>query len=432
MKRMVLPRSRQELARLNHIFIPAKKADRDRFRKSAVGRMFRPLFSAYSSLSQDGRVMFLVTILIGFAGLDVMQSQVHVLFAILAGIVIASVAARPFFRPGGLTLRVQTPARVAVGQAQSFLVTLTNGGPRRLVSLRVEGPFLPWDGRWERPAESISVLEPQASSSTLATARFSARGEHHLDAFESGVLVPFGFAIGPRRASNGARFLVVPKIARVTQVSDIVHALPRTRDAKVLSNALGEAEFAAVRPYRAGDPVKHLHARTWARTGVPHVKSYVAERSERTGVAVAVDGRLATEAEKEGALSLAAGVVACLVEHRTTVASMVIDAKSIDVEPHSGRAVVEACLDRLAVHELTQEEEPVLQSLEQVAPRLSSLVFISADRDPRRAVLVEKLRRAGVPVKWIVVSADEGASDVTQRASCVLLSRIEKEEPIRI
>ena len=49
--------------------------------------------------------MFLVTLMIGFAGLDVTQTQVHLLFAMLSGLIVASLAARPFFRAYGLAVR---------------------------------------------------------------------------------------------------------------------------------------------------------------------------------------------------------------------------------------------------------------------------------------------------------------------------------------
>lgn len=430
-KLLRLLRSKRELARLNHIFIPAKKADRDRFRKSLLGRSFAPMFAAYVALSREGRTMFLVTLMIGFAGLDVTQTQVHLLFAMLSGLIVASLAARPFFRAHGLVVSAEAPLRVSLGEVQRFVVTLRNQGKRRLATLRVGAPFLPWDGQWVTGPEAVAVVRPGSSFTTHAEARFLARGEHHLDSFEVGMLVPFGLAVGPRRVSNGPSFLVIPRIANVAQLS-LRHALPSTRDPRVLSVSQGEAEFSSVRPYRSGDPLKHLHARTWARTGVPHVRSYVAEKSERVGVALALDGDAAGETEKEAALSLAAGIAAFLVRSGGGLSTLLLDLERFAIEPRSGRAALDATLDRLAVHELAADEAPVEGAIEEAAKALSSLVLITADSTPRRAALVEKLGAAGIPVLWACVTPDGVPGGAAPGARAVSVSAIERGEALSL
>lgn len=417
-------RSKRELARLNHIFIPAKKTDRDKFRKSFIGRSITPIFGAYGSLSREGRVLFLVTMMIGLAGLDVIQTQVHLLFAMLCGLVVASLAARPFFRARGLTLQVDAPPRVSVGEVQRFVVTLSNAGPKQLVSLQVAPPFLPWDGEWVKPPEAVSVVKSTSAARTTAEARFLARGEHHLDSFEVGMLLPFGLAIGPRRLSNGPKFLVVPRIAPVSRLT-VQHVMPRARDARILSHAPGESEFAGVRPYRPGDAPKHLHARTWARTGIPHVKSFVAERSERTAVALLLDDELGGELEKEAALSLAAGVIAHLSQSGSAVSTLAIDLEHFRIEPRSGRAALDAALDRLSVHNLTTAVEPVEEGLIEMAGGLSSLVLITADEGERRRSVVSQLTSLGLPVRWfrVVATEEEASSGETSSNGPMRISR---------
>ncbi|MBL8739439.1 MAG: DUF58 domain-containing protein, partial [Myxococcales bacterium] len=266
---------KRELARLNHIFIPAKKADRDRFRRGRVAKLLTPLLSLYFALSQEGRALFVITILVGLASLDINESQVYLLFAMLVGLVTASIASRLFFRAHGLQLKVEGPARVAVGEAQRFVVTLENRGNDPLASVRLQAPFLPWDGKWLRPPEAVASIRPHGRSSVVAEATFIARGEHHLDAFEAALLVPMGLALGPRRISNDARFLVVPRVPNVGPIK-VTHRRAQHRDARVISRTVGDDELAGVRPYRPGDSLKQLHARAWARTGTPHIRTYVA------------------------------------------------------------------------------------------------------------------------------------------------------------
>ena len=403
--------SRRRLARLNHILIPEKKPDRDRVRRSWLGRLFSPVLAAYTSLSRDGRALLLLTVLVGFAGLDVRQSEVHLLFAMLVGLLAASVVARFFFGARALRVSVEAPGRVSVGDAQRFLVHLENTGPTRLLGLRVLGPFLPWDGRWTEEAPGVAALEPGARAPLGAEARFIARGEHHLDAFQVAPLVPLGLALGPRRESDGVRFLVVPRVADVPAL-DLEHRAPDRPAGTVVAQAAGDSEIAGVRPYRPGDPLRHLHARTWARTGVPHVRQYVTEHRDRVALLVWVDGATASERAREAALEIAAGAAASLTLRGAGLDLLLVDDRVLRVEPRAGRAALDLVLDRLGVHPLTPAETLPEAELETHAGGLSALVLVTADEDARRQALVASLARRGLPVRWLSVVEDERRGSV--------------------
>ena len=136
--------------------------------------------------------------MVGCAGLDVTQTQVHWLSAMLFGLLFGSLMIRPFFGTKDLAFSVSAAPRVAVGSPQKFVIRLDNEGARPLFGLRVSGPFLPWDGAWRAHAAGVAMLEPAARTSVVAEARFMARGEHHLDAFEIAALAPLGLTTGPR------------------------------------------------------------------------------------------------------------------------------------------------------------------------------------------------------------------------------------------
>ncbi len=398
-------RSRRRLERLNHVLVPEKKPDRDRLRRSWRWRLLSPAFLLYASLSRDGRGLLLLTMLVGLAGVDITQSQVHLLFAALAGLVMGSLALRPFFRAKGVEVEVETSARVSVGAPQRFLVHLDHRGKKPILALRVASPFLPWDGRWSKQPHGVAALRPRERATVIAEARFSARGEHHLDPFEIGVLVPLGLAVGPRRLSDGARFLVVPKIANVVDLT-LEHRVPERQAGHVTSRAPGESDIVGVRPYRPGDALRHLHARTWARTGVPHVKSYVSEQSERVGLAVLVDGDEVTDEVKEATISLAAGVAAAIVRRGGGIDAVLIDDRLTHLASRSGKAALDGVLDRLATHVLEDVEKPCDGALDALAPELSTLVIVSAHDGPSAAV--DRLRARGLPVHWLrVVATDE-------------------------
>lgn len=401
-------RASTQLARLNHVFVPSKKADRDRFRNGWLGRALRPLLAGFAAFTREGRALLLLTPMVGCSGIDVILTQIHQLFAMLVALLFVSLLARPFFRTPGLRLQVRVPTRVQAGAPVRFDLAFGNEGRRSHYNLCIEPPFLPWDGRWLEAAAGIPELGRGGHATAKTEAVFVARGEHHIDSFLVGALVPLGLAIGRRTAGEVPRFLVVPRIANVSAIT-LRHRLPEQRGATVATLRPGETDIAGVRPYRAGDPLKHLHARTWARTGVPHVRTYVDERQDRVALAVVTDGREAAERTKEAALSLAAGVAARLALHEGGLDELLIDETSFAVEPRAGISALNRVLDRLGVHELSRQTASSEEVLTSLLPRCSALVLVTAGVAPRHAALAALARGRGVPCSWAAVAEPTAA-----------------------
>jgi uncharacterized protein (DUF58 family) len=396
----------RRLSRLNHILIPDTKPERDRLRRRGLVRLLGAPFWILQGLSREGRILLLLAFGVGCAGLDVRFTQIHQLFAMLAGLLVAALLLRPFFRASGAHGEVRGPDRVAVGAPARFDVQVVNRGQTLLQSLRVRRPFLPWDGKWHGRPDGVAALEPGAHATVSATATFAARGEHHLDSFEICTLLPLGLSVGPRQATAGTRFLVVPKVASVSSVT-LKPRLPSERDQVLSSVQPGESDLAGVRPYRAGDELKHIHARTWARTGTPHVRQYTAERSDRVSLVVLVDGSAVSELTKEAALSLAAGVAARLALHEGGLDWVQLNDESFVVRPRSGPRALDAVLDRLAVHSLTTRKCSALGALRDGLAATSALVLISAGVTPCARQLVAAAHLAGTPFRWAAVTESE-------------------------
>ncbi len=409
----------RRLSRLNHILIPDTKPERDRLRKRGLVRLLGAPFWILQGLSREGRILLLLAVGVGFAGLDVRFTQIHQLFAMLAGLLVAALVLRPFFRASGVRGEVRGPDRVAVDAPARFDVRVINQGPTPVESLRVRRPFLPWDGKWHGRPDGVRELEPGAHATVSGTATFAARGEHHLDSFEICALLPLGLSVGPRQATPGTRFLVVPKIANVTSVQ-LSQRLPPERGQVLSSVQPGESDVAGVRPYRAGDELKHIHARTWARTGVPHVRQYSAERSDRVTLVVLVDGTGASELTKEAALSLAAGVAARLALHDGGLDRVQLNDEGSVVRPRSGARALDAVLDRLAVHSLTTRECSALGALRDGLAATSAMVLVSAGAPQCAHQLVAAARVSGTPCRWAAVTeseeAVEGATLISRQA----------------
>jgi uncharacterized protein (DUF58 family) len=195
----------------------------------------------------------------------------------------------------------------------------------------------------------------------------------------------------------------VPPVANVVSLR-LAHRLPERRGKTLASLRSGQADIAGVRPYRPGDELKHLHARTWARTGEPHVRQYVDEREDRVALAVLVDGARAGEHVKEAALSLAAGIAARLAFHEDGLDGLLVNDEWFGVEPRSGAKALDRVLDRLGVHELTRRDCSASSSLKERLGGVSSLVVVSAGASACARELVNMAAARGVPCRWAIVT----------------------------
>lgn len=392
-------------ARINHILVPQTKDERDKWRKSRFAFLMKGMLALWYSLSNEGRFLFVFWLISGAVSLNVNVSQYYILWSMISGLLGVSLLVRGRFSLDDVKLSVCAPKRTAVGEQICFSIELRNRGKVDCRSLRVEGPFLPWDGRYVGDEPRIPMLERGGTLKEEMRIRFVARGEHHLDVFRVHALVPFGLAVGPSETSSGVRFLVVPRIADVRSLS-----IPRGRcyqkGGVALASTIGESrELIGIRPYRPGDPIRDIHAMGWARLGEPVVREYSQEYFSRIGVVLDTDGSQVREEQFEAAISLVAGVVAFLSRGETLVDLFIA---GDDTQPLTvGRSLgfLDQALDLLAMvkpgpsftsHSLEERLVPYF-------PRLSSLVLVFVDWDERREAFVRSMESIGAPLRILIV-----------------------------
>jgi len=431
------------LARLNHILIPSTSAERERWRRGLAGRLIRPSWWVYSSLSEEGRVLSILVLFIGTAGLDVATTQVYYLWAALMGLLVASMAVRPWLTLNDVEAKVRAPPRVAVGSTVTFTISLHNRSDRPRHAIRIRGPFLPWDGRWIGREPRVAALGAHESEQREVQARFVQRGRHHLDPFHACAVVPLGLAVGPLISSETCHFVVVPHIANV----DRIH-LPSARRYQPggvhHASATGETmELLGVRPYRAGDAVRDLHAKTWARQGTPHVRQYQQEYFTRIGVLLDDDEEAVTERGFEACVSLCAGIVAKLGRGDSLVDLLFVSGGQPDVTVGRSVASLDQALDALADAEARAPRQ-VGEVIAQLGPKLeelSSVVLVTQSRGPAPLQLAEEIRRRGVACRILRIEDDTGPKWLRRDAALparasdervVMAKRVLSEEPLAL
>lgn len=397
-----------DLARLNHVFVPSRAEDRERLRRSRTGRALLPVFRLYERFTREGLLTALLALVGTVVSLEVDRSDAHLLWAALVGVLGGSLLASAFTRVGGVRLEVRVPPRVAVGEEVAFAITVHNAGPRAHAGLRVDGPFLPWDGAWTRDPPAIARLAAGAQETVTCHGRFRSRGEHHLDPFRVSALVPLGLCQGPAVYSPGCRFVVVPPVARV--VSLRAPALARHQPGGVPRvTSTGESfDLRGVRPYRPGDPIRDLHARSWARTGYPVVREYQQEYFRRVAVVVDRDTAGAPHpAALDALISLAAGLASALGRDDTLVDLVIVGGRLHELNAHGGPGadLLGPTLDVLACVDAGPPLDPdaVLAALGPHAGRISAALVLTVSPGEVHRALGDRLRALGIGSRTLAV-----------------------------
>jgi uncharacterized protein (DUF58 family) len=420
-------------ARLNHILIPQTKAGRDRFRRGLVGRMLRPLSAFYTALSDEGRLWATASLIVGGFGLDVHGSEVYLLWAAMVAVLLASLLVQRLYRLDAVRLSISIPRRVTIGDELRFTLLVRNEGPRDEHALRVRGPFLSWDGRWTGEEPRVALLRAGQTARVEASARFLDRGEHHLDPFSVVALVPFGLAVGPAVISTGCKFLVVPRIARVLRLTTPIGRRHQPGGVALASKTGESMDLLGVRPYRPGDPVRHLHARSWARLGEPVVREYQEEYFSRIGVVV--DTAIDEPRTLEAAISLAAGVVARLSRGEALIDLLVVGGEVHDLTIGRHLGFLEQALDLLACVQPSKEvvaPEALLSRLSPHLHRLSCVVVVTARWDG--GLLSERIHGYGVGCSTILIdaSAEGSVSPAGPSLRTVSVAAVERGEALSL
>jgi uncharacterized protein (DUF58 family) len=400
-----------DFARLNHILIPKGKEGRDRWRRSWIGRLTMPLFGLFwGSLSDEGRLLLVSMFVLGALSADVRATTGYVFFSIVVGILVGSLAATRLLRIRDVKVTVDAPRRVTIGEPVTFTITCTRVVAKGVPAsppqaLRVRGPFLPWDGRWlDEPPPEIVVPE-RGSASAKMRARFVARGLHVLDDFTAAAMVPGGLACGPRQASDEVKLHVVPRVAKVVRLPFII-ASRHQPGGVALASKSGEAmDLLGVRPYRAGDPVRDLHARSWARTGIPVVREYQQEYFTRVGVVLDTD--VEDPDRLEAAIELAAGVIAHLAQGETLIDVLVVGDRVHELTLGRSLGSFDQALELLASVERGPKLKAadLLRRLDPFLGRLSSVIVIALAAGAEQSAVEQGIAAKGIVAKTILLDA---------------------------
>jgi uncharacterized protein (DUF58 family) len=365
-------------------------------------------------LTARGQYLLWTILLIGTLGLDTRRNQVFKIFAVLAaiGLVAAFFAflPRPRVRfdcalPTRLTALVPLTIRarlMATGGLASrdlcFALPPAHGAGDRI-------RFTPW-----RQFVEAKRDEPVEVTAELQATR---RGRYLLRGPEVRGTDPLRLALTREQALAEKVLLVYPRFYTMEEFIIPVGRRYQPGGIPLASNTGDAIEFVGTREYREGDPIKHIHWRSWARRGEPVVKEYQEEYFCR--IAVILDTFLPAkptageEKAFEAAISLTASIADYFSRGEYIVDILAAGPDIYEVSAGRSLAYLENILDVLACLEPCPQPpfRTISPALFEKLAQITTVVAILLDWDRQREEFLRRVKALGTAVCALVVREGE-------------------------
>jgi uncharacterized protein (DUF58 family) len=179
------------------------------------------------------------------------------------------------------------------------------------------------------------------------------------------------------------------------------------------ANVGASEEFVALRDYRHGDPLRHIHWRSWAKTGKPIVKEFEDEFFVRHALVLDTFDDEPNSEVLEEAVSVAASFACTILTQESLLDLLFVGNQSYCFTAGRGLAHADQMLEVLAsVKHCADKKFEVLENLVlNHAGAVSGCILVLQRWDAARKKFVEKLKSLGVPLLvLLVVPAGGGIS----------------------
>jgi uncharacterized protein (DUF58 family) len=173
-----------------------------------------------------------------------------------------------------------------------------------------------------------------------------------------------------------------------------------------LASNVGQSdEFVALRDYRQGDPLRHIHWRSWARAGKPVVKEFEDEFFVRHALVLDTFTEYSHSDSFEEAASIAASFACAIQTQESLLDLLFVGADSYCFTAGRGVAHGEQLLEVLASVRPAQKSS--FQKLERLVlghiSKVSGCIFVFLAWDQERRDFVKRVQSLGVPLLVLVV-----------------------------
>ncbi len=356
-------------------------------------------------------------------GLDMRQTLSYQLFSLLLALLLVAIVAGQWKNRGLIHVSRRLPSSVMTGQAFHYTLTLHNLTKHRFAELRIWDELQTpdkRDGSWMTYRQWLqqqqqqrggntqvySVTQILAGESHTVVCQFLPlrRGYVYFAASQIGISDPLGLYQKVQHHKNPDKLLVLPKLYQIPdgQLGQQRRYQPGGV-AQTVSVAEGASEFVGLRDYRAGDAMRHIHWKSWAKRGKPIIKEYQDEYYTRHGLILDTDIVQGQEAAFEQAVSLAASYAFDLVNQDSLLDLLFVGGQAHHYTGGHGLNSVQPLLEVLACvpPSYTAHFEQLCAQIRHYRPQLSGAVVILLAWDDAHQEFFQALH---LPMKIFLIS----------------------------
>jgi len=216
---------------------------------------------------------------------------------------------------------------------------------------------------------------------------------------------PFGLFRAFIRVPAPQTMLILPRRYPLPEIA-LPGALRYQEGGVALAAHVGASEeFVALRDYRHGDPLRHIHWRSWAKTGKPIVKEFEDEFFVRHALVLDTFDEEPNSDVLEEAVSVAASFACTILTQESLLDLLFVGNQSYCFTAGRGLAHADQMLEILAsVKNCADKPFSVLESLVMNhVTVVSGCICVFQKWDGPRKKFVEKLKALGLPLLVLIV-----------------------------
>jgi len=390
---------------------------------------------ALRRITGPGRAVVVGSVVAAMMGIDPDNTVGYQAFTLLFAVLVVGTAFTFYFRLRCSTVRL-LPRFGTAGQPFNYRVAVRNLTPRTQVgltllenladprpsyrewkALQLEDekhirPFRLSRRRTSNPFQVATVKEavipPMAAKQEVQTEVQLTplrRGILQFDSVSLARTDPFGLFRTFVKKPLPQSVLILPKRYWLPPVA-LPGVMKYQQGGVALASNVGQSdEFVALREYRRGDPIRHIHWRSWAKVGKPIVKEFEDEFFVRHALVLDTFTERPHSDEFEEAVSVAASFASTVLTQESLLDLLFVGPEAYCFTAGRGLAQTDHMLEILAAVRPCPDRP--FSSLETLvlnhASALSGCICVLLAWDNERRDLVRKLKALGLPVLVLVI-----------------------------
>ena len=273
--------------------------------------------------------------------------------------------------------------------------------PFRVAQRRRRNPFRMANVK----AVAVPTLAANGEAESLMEILPLRRGILHFAAITLARPDPLGIFRSFSRVAAPQSVLILPKRYPLPPIA-LPGELRYQEGGVALAANIGRSdEFVALREYRHGDPLRHIHWRSWAKVGKPIVKEFEDEFFVRHALVLDTFDAEPNSEVLEEAVSVAASFACTVLTQESLLDLLFVGNQSYCFTAGRGLAHADQMLEILASVKNCADKK--FESLEQLVlnhvAAVSGCICVLQSWDAARQNLVKKLRLLDIPLMVLVV-----------------------------